>query len=183
MKVFPSPSLADEKHKQVTEYMNSSEFQERMDAIKRNMQEAEILNQAQKKQKTLSTAKVLKERFSNLDNAELEMYKSQSEDYLATALKHYISVLSCGDKTLAVYRLVSLWFANTNCPSVQRLLSQRLQDVPSYKSIPLLYQMAARMQVTRQDTSDFASTLFSLMQRCLEDHPHHAIPIALALAN
>merc|ERR1719318_2238486 len=154
-----------------------------MEAIQRNLQEAEILTQAQKKQKTLGTAKVLKERFSNLDTQELEMYKTQSEEYLITALKHYLSVLCHGDKALAVYRLVSLWFSNSSCPGVQELLAEKLPSVPSYKFIPLLYQMAARMQVPKQGTHDFSSTLFSLMRRCMEDHPHHSIPIALALAN
>jgi len=176
-------TFADQQYKQVTDFMDSTEFQERMEAIKRNLKEAEILNQAQKKQKTLSTAKVLKERFSNLDTQELELYKTQSEEYLNTALTHYLSVLSHGDKALAVYRLVSLWFSNSDCPSVQDLLSAKLPSVPSHKFIPLLYQMAARMQVPKKGAQDFSATLFSLMRRCTEDHPHHAIPIALALAN
>jgi len=176
-------TFADQQHKQVTDFMDSTEFQERMEAIKKNSKEAEILTQAQKKQKALSTAKVLKERFSNLDTQELELYKTQSEEYLLTALKHYLSVLVSGDKALAVYRLVSLWFSNSTCPGVQELISAKLPSVPSYKFIPLLYQMAARMQVPKQGTHDFSSTLFSLMRRCMEDHPHHSIPIALALAN
>eukprot|EP00092_Neocalanus_flemingeri_P036466 GFUD01039708.1.p1 GENE.GFUD01039708.1~~GFUD01039708.1.p1 ORF type:complete len:2472 (+),score=743.58 GFUD01039708.1:84-7418(+) len=176
-------TFADQQHKQVTDFMDSTEFQERMEAIKRNLKEAEILNQAQKKQKTLSTARVLKERFSNLDTLELELYKTQSEEYLMTALKHYLCVLSHGDKTLAVYRLVSLWFSNSDSPSVQDLLSAELPSIPSHKFIPLLYQMAARMQVPKQGSHNFSATLFSLMRRCTEDHPHHAIPIALALAN
>ena len=53
--------------------------------------------------------------------------------------------------------------------------------MPSHQFVPLLYQLAARMGPSK--TKDSSSLLCTLMLRCSTDHPHHALPIALALTH
>ena len=48
--------------------------------------------------------------------------------------------------------------------------------------MPLLYQLAARMEVPSKGNSHDSSTaLYNLVLRCAQEHPHHALPIILAL--
>ena len=178
-------SFADKLYTQTRDFMNSSEFQERIEAAKKVKKEAEILQKAAAKQKDLRFANIIKQKFSSMDNTEALQYEKQRSDYLLTALQNYLSVLSLGDKPLAVYRLLSLWFSDTNShhTEVCQLLARRLPDVSSSKFIPLLYQMAARVQLPTSSSTEFSSVLFKLMLRCTKEHPHHALPIALALVN
>ena len=53
--------------------------------------------------------------------------------------------------------------------------------MPSHQFVPLLYQLAARMGPSK--ARDSSSLLCSLMLRCSSEHPHHALPIALALTH
>ena len=178
-------SFADKLYIQTRDFINSSEFKERTEAARKVKAEAAILEKAAAKQNDLRTAKIIKERFSSLDNDEVDHYSSQCQEYLETALHNYLSVLSLGEDPLAVYRLVSLWFSENNCdnPEVCQLLHRRLPDVSSSKFIPLLYQLAARVQLPQSQPTQFSSVLYSLMVRCVRDHPHHGIPIALSLVN
>merc|ERR1719244_1626769 len=43
--------------------------------------------------------------------------------------------------------------------------------------------MAARMELPKQDGKTSAALLFKLLLRCADDHPHHAVPICMALAH
>ena len=178
-------SFADKLYIQTTDFMASNEFKERTEAAKKVKAEAVILKKAAERQSELKSAKIIKERFSDLDSDEVDQYSSQCQEYLQTALNNYLSVLSLGDKPLAVYRLVSLWFSESNCddPEVCQLLHRRLPDVSSSKFIPLLYQLAARVQLPKSKHTEFSSILYSLMVRCVREHPHHGIPIALSLVN
>ena len=47
--------------------------------------------------------------------------------------------------------------------------------------MPLLYQLAARMEVPRQGNNDSTTALYNLVLRSAQEHPHHALPIILAL--
>lgn len=58
-----------------------------------------------------------------------------------------------------------------------------MRRVPSHKIVALLYQMAARMGLPGKDSASFASVLFACIKRVATDHPHHALPIVLALKN
>ena len=39
------------------------------------------------------------------------------------------------------------------------------------------------MEEPRKDNSDSTTALYNLVLRCAQDHPHHALPIILALVN
>ena len=144
-------SFADLQYKQVKEYVNSPEFQERMQSSESNKEEAEILKK-ERQVVAIRQSAILKEKFSNMDQQEMANCQQQAEEYLTTALEHYLAVLAGGSNTqpLAVYRLVALWFTNQDTKGVLDLLHANLPSVPSHKFIPLLYQMAARMELPKQ---------------------------------
>ena len=176
-------SLTDKLYIQTRDFLNSSQFKERNEAMERNKKEASILTKAVNKEKDLNLPRVIKERFCRLDSTEAEEYKKQLLDYLKMSLDNYLSVLMYGNRSLAVYRLVSLWFSdgNNDLHEVSLILHSKLPAVSSDKMVPLLYQMAARMSLPTRTETDFSSVLFQVMVRVSRDHPHHAIPIILAL--
>ena len=176
-------TLTDKLYTQTREFMNSSQYKERNEAIEYNKREAAILQKSVNKQKDLNVPRVIKERFCKLDVTEVAQYKSQLLDYLKMSLNYYLSVLSSGDRSHAVYRLISLWFSegNHDLSEIGQILHDKLPSVSSHKIIPLLYQMAARMQLPSFSHQDFSCVLYNVMLRCTRDHPHHAVPIILAL--
>lgn len=176
-------SLTDKLYIQTRNFLNSSQFKERNEAMERNKKEASILTKAVNKEKDLNLPRVIKERFCRLDSTEAEEYRKQLLDYLKMSLDNYLSVLMFGNRSLAVYRLVSLWFSDGNhdLGEVSVILHAKLPSVSSDKMVPLLYQMAARMSLPTSSETDFSSVLFQVMVRVSKDHPHHAIPIILAL--
>ena len=48
-----------------------------------------------------------------------------------------------------VFRLVQLWFSLAEDPSVNQIMAKIVQEVPSYKFLILVYQMASRMSAAR----------------------------------
>lgn len=51
-------------------------------------------------------------------------------------------------------------------------------QIPSYKFLPLIYQLAARIS---SESSDLQLTLNRLISKLASEHPHHAVPVLLAL--
>jgi ataxia telangiectasia mutated family protein len=178
--------FADMQYKQVRDYLAGGEFQERQESTRRNLQDVEVLQASCKDSKAINTARTIKERFANLDTTEEEQFKAEAEEYLGLALRHYLAVLRQAEgarSQAAVYRLVALWFANMKSPAVVGQLPAELPAVPSHKFVPLLYQLAARMEVPRSGAKDSVGALCQLILRCATQHPHHALPIVLALTH
>ena len=178
-------AFADKLYIQTKDFMNSAQYKERKEALDRNKQEAAILQKATQKQKDLNLPKVIKERFCKLDITEVQSFQDQLLNYLSMSLTYYLSVLSAGNASGAVYRLITLWFneGNHDISEISQLMAQKLPQVSSYKFIPLLYQMAARMSPASDTETDFSTVLYKLVLRCSIDHPHHCVPIILALVN
>lgn len=82
--------------------------------------------------------------------------------------------------TLSIFRIISLWLANPNNNLIEQMMSSHLQEIPSYKFIVALPQLTVRLT----DRNDKVSELIaSLLTRCAVDHPHHTLPLILALVN
>lgn len=79
-----------------------------------------------------------------------------------------------------VFRLVSLWLDNTHDAEVNKRLENRLALIPSYKFIPLIPQLAPHMN---DNDKLFSLKISQLLERCARDHPHHTLPVLLALKN
>lgn len=55
--------------------------------------------------------------------------------------------------------------------------------IKSYKFLPLMYQLAARMSCGSGSADMFLSTLEHVIERTVRDHPHHCLSVILALAH
>ena len=83
---------------------------------------------------------------------------------------------------LLVFRFVSLWLDDNNKyePAIHKLLEQKINYIPSYKFIPLVPQLAPHISNVKDN---FTKHVYNVVKRCALEHPHHALPIILALKN
>ncbi|CAJ1975137.1 unnamed protein product [Sphenostylis stenocarpa] len=84
-----------------------------------------------------------------------------------------------------VFRIVSLWFSLSSRKDVVNSMLSTIDEVQSFKFIPLVYQIASRMGNSKDGHGNlnFQFALVSLVKKMAIDHPYHTILQLLALAN
>ncbi|KAJ8315047.1 hypothetical protein KUTeg_007197 [Tegillarca granosa] len=120
---------------------------------------------------------------SDIDKEELKIMNEDRNKFLLKAVTNYIKCLKCGDKhDLRIFRLTSLWFNNSTLEEVNMEIEDCCQNIKSYKFLPLMYQLAARMDM-KSTNYKFQDTLNKVIERAAVDHPYHTLFCVLALAN
>ncbi|CAI5957055.1 unnamed protein product [Closterium sp. NIES-64] len=137
----------------------------------------------------------------SMDDQEANDLQGEHDMYLRAALENYRNCLLAADTfnikgvtVEVVFRLTALWFTLLNDATADAVNAEMLttiQTVPSYKFLPLVYQMASRMSERdphgspplHPETPDFQSVLTTLVKRMADDHPLHTVPVLMALAN
>ncbi|KAJ8771786.1 hypothetical protein K2173_026963 [Erythroxylum novogranatense] len=122
-----------------------------------------------------------------MDTEEDEKLKDDRDNFLSIALEGYKRCLVIGDKydMRVVFRLISLWFNLSSKPKVIVNMLSTVNEVKSYKFLPLIYQIASRMGCPKDiiGPHNFQFALVSLVKKMAIDHPYHTIFQLLALAN
>ncbi|KAI8551318.1 hypothetical protein RHMOL_Rhmol06G0176900 [Rhododendron molle] len=82
-----------------------------------------------------------------MDKEEDERFQGDRDNFLSVALEGYKLCLVIDDKydVRVVFRLVSLWFSLSSRQIVVNGMLNTIEEVQSYKFIPLVYQIASRM--------------------------------------
>ncbi|RLN10887.1 hypothetical protein BBO99_00004780 [Phytophthora kernoviae] len=82
-----------------------------------------------------------------------------------------------------VFRVLSLWFNNQRKADINRIVAEEVIDVvPSYKFVPLSYQIISRVS-SIIDGDTFQAALRKLVMKLSEQHPHHTLVQLIALKN
>ncbi|KDR18216.1 Serine-protein kinase ATM [Zootermopsis nevadensis] len=174
--------FVDAEYQQLMGILNSSAFESKQQFMTKAREEAEKLQQQKNKTKDENRKIHMCQKMSKIDEAEMKNREKEKNVYLIDALKYYLLSLEHGvQHSLQVFRLTSLWLENTTHEEVCKVLRQHLHRIPSYKFLPVLPQLAPRISNSMSDP--FVSELSALLQRCAIEHPHHTLPIILALAN
>ena len=82
----------------------------------------------------------------------------------------------CG---MLVYRFLSLWLQNPKDSMTNGTVLKLIDKIPSWRFVDLMYQLAARLN----KNTEFQTVLHKLLVKCGKDHPYHAVPVLMALAN
>ncbi|XP_028818161.1 serine-protein kinase ATM isoform X2 [Denticeps clupeoides] len=178
--------FSDAQYKSIENYMRSSEFENKQALLKKAKEEVDLM-----KERNVTTnrytVKVMREL--ELDVQALENLQTDRKRFLLKAVENYIRCLELGDEhDTWVFRLASLWLENSDKKSVNDAMGDGVKKIPSFKFLPLMYQLAARMG-TKVSTSagfedvGFHDVLNELICRTCLDHPHHTLFIILALVN
>lgn len=170
--------FADAQYEQISDYMKSSTYE----SLKENALTAIKVDKAQiMKNQDLKRAVIISQQQSTNDAAELENIEQERRNYLSQALKYYLKTLQCSEEhNLLIFRLVSLWLDNMFDEEVNEFMKE-LKNVPSFKFVPLLPQLAAH--ISNDSESSFSVRIFSILLRCALEHPYHTLPVVLALKN
>ncbi|XP_063405374.1 serine-protein kinase ATM-like [Mytilus trossulus] len=172
---------ADNQYQNIVNYMKSNTYEAKQALMKKAKTEMETLKQLGDISKDRYYKILYKQ--SDIDKAEIEAMNEDKTKYLQKAVENYLKCLKYGDKhDLRIFRLISLWFSNTAVQDVNTLIEKSIKTLKSYKFIPLMYQLAARMD-TKAQSQSFQATLNNMIERAAKDHPHHTLLCVLALAH
>jgi len=80
----------------------------------------------------------------------------------------------------SVFKVVSLWFNNDQDEEVNQVLLELAKEVPSYKFVPLTYQISSRIG---NGTRPFQKAIKQLVKRLCLDHPYHTLVQIFAIKN
>ncbi|XP_029063541.1 serine-protein kinase ATM isoform X3 [Monodon monoceros] len=182
MKAFLSLArFSDSQYQRIENYMKSSEFENKQALLKRAKEEVGLLRE-HKIQTNRYTVKVQREL--ELDECALHALKEDRKRFLCKAVENYINCLLSGEgHDTWIFRLCSLWLENSGVSEVNGMMKRDGMKIPSYKFLPLMYQLAARMGTKMMGGLGFHEVLNNLISRISMDHPHHTLFIILALAN
>ncbi|XP_061575088.1 serine-protein kinase ATM [Cololabis saira] len=177
--------FSDAQYQSIDKYMNSSEFENKQALLKKAEEEVDLMRE----RKVISnryTVKVQKEL--ELDRKALSNLRADRQRFLCKAVENYIRCLEQGEEhDTWVFRLASLWLENADIKVVNDMMKKGVKKIPSYKFLPLMYQLAARMGTkmatgVSEDTG-FHTVLNDLICRASLEHPHHTLFIIFALVN
>ncbi|NWS93822.1 ATM kinase, partial [Mionectes macconnelli] len=182
MKAFLSLArFSDNQYQRIENYMKSSEFENKQALLKKAKEEVGLIREC-RVQTNRYTVKVQREL--ELDECAMQALTEDRKRFLCKAVENYISCLLSGEEhDMWIFRLCSLWLENPGVDRVNEMMKKNAQKIPSYKFLPLIYQLAARMGTKMMGGLGFHEVLNDLMSRISLDHPHHTLFIILALAN
>ncbi|XP_076184293.1 serine-protein kinase ATM isoform X3 [Aptenodytes patagonicus] len=182
MKAFLSLArFSDNQYQQIENYMKSSEFENKQALLKKAKEEVGLIREC-RVQTNRYTVKVQREL--ELDECAIHALTEDRKRFLCKAVENYISCLLSGEEhDMWIFRLCSLWLENSGVDRVNEMMKKNAEKIPSYKFLPLMYQLAARMGTKMMGGLGFHEVLNNLMSRISLDHPHHTLFIILALAN
>uniref|UniRef100_A0A8C7HIJ7 non-specific serine/threonine protein kinase n=1 Tax=Oncorhynchus kisutch TaxID=8019 RepID=A0A8C7HIJ7_ONCKI len=168
--------FSDAQYQGIDNYMKSSEFENKQALLEKAKEEVDLMRE-RKVGKNRYTVKVQREL--ELDERALSNLQADRRRFLCKAVENYIHCLEQGEEhDTWVFRLASLWLENAD-GGVNR--------IPSYKFLPLMYQLAARMgtkmSATVAEDVGFYGVLNELICLSCLEHPHHTLFIILALVN
>ncbi|XP_053342610.1 serine-protein kinase ATM isoform X1 [Clarias gariepinus] len=174
--------FSDAQYQSIKNYMRSSEFENKQALLEKAREEVELMKERRVSDNRY-TVKVQRELM--LDVRALDNLKADRRRFLLKAVENYMHCLALGEEhDTWVFRLASLWLENADAKDINVLIKEGLKKIPSYKFLPLMYQLAARMgtKVTSEDVG-FQTVLKELICRSSMDHPHHTLFIIFALVN
>ncbi|XP_045929347.1 serine-protein kinase ATM isoform X1 [Micropterus dolomieu] len=177
--------FSDAQYQSIDKYMNSSEFENKQALLEKAKEEVDLMRE----RKVTSNRYTIKvQRELELDEKALSNLQADKQRFLCKAVENYIQCLEQGEEhDTWVFRLASLWLENGDVKAVNDMMKRGVKQIPSYKFLPLMYQLAARMgtKMANGITEDtgFHVVLSDLICRASLEHPHHTLFIILALVN
>ena len=61
----------------------------------------------------------------------------------------------------AMFRLMSLWFKNSNDKNVNQIIKSKIKQIPTRKFLPLMYQIASRMGIDKYVFFEFSTNFLN----------------------
>ncbi|KAI0497772.1 hypothetical protein KFK09_021007 [Dendrobium nobile] len=190
--LFQLSHYTDGLFRSYEERLASNEWQAALRLRKHKTKELEALirrlKSSTKGEKTDYSIKIQElQKQLSMDREEAERLQDDRDNFLGLALEGYKRCLVIGGKydLRVVFRVVSLWFSLYMRQNVVESMFNAAKEVRSYKFLPLVYQIASRLGISKegQESICFQTALLYLVRKMAIEHPYHTIFQILALAN
>ncbi|XP_008559414.1 serine-protein kinase ATM [Microplitis demolitor] len=172
--------FADAQYQQINSFMKTPQFEslkecakysKRTDNLRPNSKDTDV-------NRAISTLK----KQTTIDIAEYINIQNERQMYLKLTTKYYLKTLETGENhNFFIFRLISLWLKNKDNDELNEILDNYLDNIPSFKFIPLIPQLAPHLN--NKIKSKFTKKIYDLLKRCAKEHPHHTLPTLFALMN
>ena len=174
---------ADSQYQRIERHMSSPAFEAKKQLLQQSKRDLEKLQTMSGDQRLIARHMQMLKSQSEEDAVSLDSLINDKQQFLSKAVQNYILCLKTGNEhDLRIFRLCALWFDNSDQREMNRTVENGFRQLQSYKFLPLMYQLAARMSAA-VPTSSFQTTLQELICRVTIDHPHHCLYVVLALSN
>ncbi|CAG9773154.1 unnamed protein product [Ceutorhynchus assimilis] len=171
-------TFADKEYQQIMRYMKSDPFRQKISNITACEQMARAMKVLRAKSDDEKKAQVIHERQLKLDEFEMNTTYQEKEQVLGLAVRYYIkNLLSCDTNNIRIFRMTALFLENRDSEDLLGLLKTEVQQIPTYKFIPILPQLIPHISTT----DVFGQQIDQIIEKCAIDHPHHTLPLLLAL--
>ncbi|XP_054719337.1 serine-protein kinase ATM-like [Uloborus diversus] len=172
---------ADAQYQSIVNYKKSTAFLTKQELMHSSKEDAKKLKSKDNTEDQRKTHIIITKQ-TMIDQEEINTLEQDQKLFLNKAIMNYLRCLRGTDShDLWIFRLISLWFQNFTDQSINSIVKDSIQKLHTYKFLPLIYQLAARMGTPAQGI--FSQTLTSLIKSIAIDHPYHAVPVILALSN
>ncbi|KAH7439431.1 hypothetical protein KP509_04G060500 [Ceratopteris richardii] len=200
--------FSDSLYKSYEERLNSSEWHAALRLRMHKSKEADILARRMKVEQKDATKKgshgkvsaqlqdakvdiarklIELQRQLAMDNEEAQRLENDKVTFMMIALNSYRQCLITSNKydLRVVFRITSLWFNLSGNQAVVKSMFDTINQVKSYKFLPLMYQIASRLGPAQEspEVLSFQYVLTSLVYKLATEHPYHSVNQLLALAN
>ncbi|CAL4109019.1 unnamed protein product, partial [Meganyctiphanes norvegica] len=186
-------SYADKLYREVHTHLESDTVIAKQENIRKSGEEihrVKLLYQKaadEKEKKDISRKHTTLHKNIEIDRNYLNSLKDQETAYLHQSLNHYIRcVKMSSNHDLHMFRIVALWLENLKDAKTCKMINDSSKEIQTYKYVALIYQLVARLTKNEDSSNhhkDFPRVLILLLEQVCVDHPHHTLPILLALAN
>jgi serine-protein kinase ATM len=169
-----------------SEYIASPDFVNKIrtfDDNKKKHAEFERAANNNKSDKDLRRSCFILKKSLDIDDNEIKSVNKQKKQAAGNAMYYYLrgAMNDPNDNVLSIFRIISIWLANLDNDTILKMLNESLLKIPSYKFIVALPQLTVRLNEKTDDYSN--KLLMKLLEKCAIDHPHHTLPLILALVN
>lgn len=156
---------ADREYNQLNGYMKSSLHTQKVERQKQNaktIDEMGKLDMTTEMRKSYFTLK----RIDEIDRNEIHTTEKEHARFLDLALHNYVqaSKMKSDSSALAVFRIISLWFSNKRKSEVTRHLETNFPNIASHNFVPVLPQIAARINGGDNDFNRTVEQLIGMIK-------------------
>ncbi|XP_066152379.1 serine-protein kinase ATM isoform X2 [Euwallacea fornicatus] len=175
-------TFADKEYQQIMSHINSDLFQKKISTIKSCKEMAMAFSEQKKKTDDEKKAQIIHEKQIRIDESEVTAAQRDKDQLLGFAIKYYIkNLLSCDVNNIKIFRIMALFLENKDNKVLIDLLQKMVPQFPSYKYIIMLPQLIPH--ITNHQHDLFGQQINQIIEKCASDHPHHTLPLLLALVN
>lgn len=179
--VYRLAQYADLLYRNLDEKMSSSDWKAMVHVIRKNTSDYKRLSAESGSEHFRNT---IGQRLAE-DIQEYNKANERITELRLIAISNYGYCMRIGGNKYdlqCAFRLVQFWLDNGENDKIVECVDSQLKQIPSYKFLPLINQIASRIASSDQHTA-FQNSLRRLLIRMCGEHPFHTVVKLIALKN